>query len=319
MQGWKEKLLSQADKEIMIKAVIQSILAYSMSVFKLPRCLCKDIEAMIQKFWWDQGEARKIHWVKWSTLCTSKLVGGMGFKDFQMFNSALLAKHEKDSLVYKVFQAKFFPGGSIFDAVIPSRCSHAWRSILQARDVILKGVVWRVGDGRSINIWEQKWVPNLITSKVVSPRSNSHVIWVSELFLPNSKLWDVELLNAIFYLWEAEEISRIHVSPHCQIDAYVWLFTSNGDYSVKSAYKMLATKAMASAQAYSLIDNSEKVWKGVWRIRTPNKIRHFMWRAVKDSLPTIENLHKRQIPLDKSCSLCEEYQETNMHVLWLCD
>ena len=51
MKGWKEKLLSQAGKEIMIKAVIQSIPAYSMSVFRLPTSLCKDIEAMIKKFW----------------------------------------------------------------------------------------------------------------------------------------------------------------------------------------------------------------------------------------------------------------------------
>ena len=47
MQGWKEKFLSQAGKEVMIKALVQSILAYSMSVFKLPVGLCKDIEAMI--------------------------------------------------------------------------------------------------------------------------------------------------------------------------------------------------------------------------------------------------------------------------------
>ena len=50
MQGWKEKLLSQAGKEIMIKEVIQSIPTYSMSVFRLPTSLCKDIEAMISKF-----------------------------------------------------------------------------------------------------------------------------------------------------------------------------------------------------------------------------------------------------------------------------
>ena len=43
MQGWKEKLLSQAGKEVMIKVVIQSILMYSMSVFKLLVSLCKDI------------------------------------------------------------------------------------------------------------------------------------------------------------------------------------------------------------------------------------------------------------------------------------
>ena len=61
MMGWKEKLLSQAGKEVMIKVVIQSISAYSMSVFRLPTSLCKDIEAMIRKFWWGQEEKKKIH------------------------------------------------------------------------------------------------------------------------------------------------------------------------------------------------------------------------------------------------------------------
>ena len=52
MQGWKERLLSQAEKEVMIKAVIQSIPTYSMNVFHLPLGLIKDIESMIRKFWW---------------------------------------------------------------------------------------------------------------------------------------------------------------------------------------------------------------------------------------------------------------------------
>ena len=59
IQGWKEKLLSQAGKEVMIKAVIQSIPTYSMSVFKLPVGLCKDIEAMVWKFWWGEREIKK--------------------------------------------------------------------------------------------------------------------------------------------------------------------------------------------------------------------------------------------------------------------
>ena len=61
MQGWKEKLLSQVGKEVMIKVVIQSIPAYSMSVFKLPTSLCKEIEMMIRRFWWGQHDAKKIH------------------------------------------------------------------------------------------------------------------------------------------------------------------------------------------------------------------------------------------------------------------
>ena len=32
---------------------------YFMSVFKLSVSLCKDIEMMIHKFWWGQGETKK--------------------------------------------------------------------------------------------------------------------------------------------------------------------------------------------------------------------------------------------------------------------
>ena len=92
MQGWKEKLLSQVGKEVMIKAVIQSISAHYMNVFKLLVILCKDIEAMIQKFWWGNGEGKKIHWVKWRTLCSSRSIRGMGFHDINNFNDAMLAK-----------------------------------------------------------------------------------------------------------------------------------------------------------------------------------------------------------------------------------
>lgn len=85
------KAVFSSYQEVMIKAVVQSVLVYSMSVFKLPVGLCKDIEAMIRKFWWGNGDRRKIHWVKWSSLCSSKSIGGMGFRNFQKFNNALLA------------------------------------------------------------------------------------------------------------------------------------------------------------------------------------------------------------------------------------
>ena len=64
LQGWEEKLLSQVDREILIKAVVQDIPIYTMNCFKLPISLCNDLEGLIHKFWWGQrGDQRKIHWV----------------------------------------------------------------------------------------------------------------------------------------------------------------------------------------------------------------------------------------------------------------
>ena len=50
IRGWKEKLLSQVGREIILKAVVQAIPAYSMSCFKLPNTLCNEIKIMIRKF-----------------------------------------------------------------------------------------------------------------------------------------------------------------------------------------------------------------------------------------------------------------------------
>ena len=167
IQGWKEKLLSQAGKEVLIKLVIQAIPTYSMSCFKLPKCLIKEIKIMIQKFWWGySGDGKKVHWVKWERLCQGKDFGGLDFKEIKNFNEALLAKQvwrmlkNPDSLCHRVFKAQFFPDCSILEATNTANGSYAWKSILSAWNAVQKGVVWRIGDGKLVCIKEDKSLPN---------------------------------------------------------------------------------------------------------------------------------------------------------------
>jgi hypothetical protein len=87
-----EKLLSGGGKEISIKSVIQAIPTYSMVLFKLPRGLCQHITSLIRKFWWGgkNGE-RKTAWISCESMAMPKYKGGLGFRDIEIFNLALLA------------------------------------------------------------------------------------------------------------------------------------------------------------------------------------------------------------------------------------
>ena len=153
LSGWKEKLLSKAGKEVLIKAVAQAILTCTMSYFKLPDSLYDEMMGMIRNFLWGQKkEERNIAWLSWQKMCEPKCDGGLGFKNLKWFNMALLAKQGwhlqmgGDSLVYRVLKAKYFPTGDFVHASIGHNPSYTWRSLLSTQSLVIEGMQWRVGN-----------------------------------------------------------------------------------------------------------------------------------------------------------------------------
>lgn len=64
-----------------------------MSCFLFPKNFLKELESIVNVFWWKSLESHKrIHWVLGDKLKLHKLDGGLGFRDFEAFNFALLAK-----------------------------------------------------------------------------------------------------------------------------------------------------------------------------------------------------------------------------------
>lgn len=90
-------------------------------------------------------------------------------------------------------------------------------------------------------------------------------------------------------------------------------------YLVKSAYQLLANEFQQAQACSSNPDTGKRLWNGIWKLKVPNKVRHFMWCESSKLLPTNFNLCTRHILSDSSCALCEDHPEDVLHCLWLCD
>ena len=146
-------------------------------------------------------------------------MGGLGFKEIEKFSEALLAKqvwrmiNNPNSLCYRVFKVRFFPNRSILEAKDLVIESYAWKSIISARDVIRRGMVWRVGDAQLIRIKEDKWLPVRTSYAIISPLpSVLPQTKVNELIDPDLITWKTERVKQMFFPHEASMILGISLS-----------------------------------------------------------------------------------------------------------
>lgn len=99
-------------------------------------------------------------------------------------------------------------------------------------------------------------------------------------------------------------------------DRRFWWPNQDGFYSVKSGY-WLAMLGNTQAWNNGAGPNDTELWKGVWSIDGPNKLKHFVWRACKGSMAVKERLYHRHITTDNVCQICGE-EETIIHSLFFC-
>ncbi|XP_057789298.1 uncharacterized protein LOC131006143 [Salvia miltiorrhiza] len=104
----------------------------------------------------------------------------------------------------------------------------------------------------------------------------------------------------------------IPLCPAPELDRPIWHFSPHGRYTVKSAYKM------ASALTLDLSYGEEGSWIHIWKIPVLPKVKSFLWRAVKNNLPSKENLLSRGILVGGECGTCKMGYENLWHVFFAC-
>lgn len=330
LQNWKGKLLSNAGKEVLLKSVATALPSYAMSVFRLSKSLCKELSGLMARFWWgnDQGETR-MHWKKWEDIADRKENGGLGFRDLLCFNEALLAKQVwrlitcPNLLVSKVMKNRYFPNSNIFQSKVKAGASWIWQSLHSSIKLLESGIWKQVGDGSTVEIWEDRWLDISKNGRISSPKPNGYQLTKVSSLIKGRK-WNNDIIQGLFSKEEAEAIMAIPLSVFQKKDRFKWRFTDNGCYSSKSGYAKAKERFKESSEKNKAKVNSStnkersKVWNQLWGLNIKHKIKHFLWKCLHCILPTNEEIFRRTGKGDPLCKCCGEEPETTEHALFHC-
>ena len=174
-----------------------------------------------------------------------KSMGGLGFKDIELFNLALLARQawrvlqEPESLSARVLKSVYFPNTSILEATLGAHPSQIWRSIIEGRDTLKQGLIKRISNGETTRIWTENWLPRDEMLRPYGCLTPTPPMFVSELIDPTTATWNMQRLREVFLPFDAKIVVSIPLCTRNTSDFCCWHFEKNGQFTVRSAYNML--------------------------------------------------------------------------------
>lgn len=185
---------------------------------------------------------------------------------------------------------------------------------MEAKQVISSGACWRIGMGKKISIMAHPWLNDpdhpFVTTESPSIVDKS----VDSLFHTDTKIWDREVIADIFNERDQQIILNTMVESDLEDDILCWKFENSGQYSVRTAYKLLQRQKGLWADNANL-----KFWKSVWNIKTPPKALNLIWRSATSCLPTKTQLQTKHVQIDNTCPVCGRGIESIMHALVHCE
>lgn len=190
--------------------------------------------------------------------------GGLGFKKLREFNIAMLAKqawrlvNNVNPLVTRLMKARYFPQSNFLQAKLGVNPNYVWRSILASQEVLKQGCRRRIGDGKSIRVWEMPWLLCVDNGYFTSEKHEElEHIEVQALFDESQQCWDDDILRDLCNERDRKMIQRIPIPLRQKDDTWFWLLESKGNFTVKSCYRRLRGEFEC---------RDKEFWSKVWRL-----------------------------------------------------
>ena len=130
--------------------------------------------------------------------------------------------------------------------------------------------------------------------------------------------WDRTKLSFWFERHTCEDILRVPLTNTTARDMLIWKENKLNSFTVKSAYRVAQELLNPTKGGHSMAGVFRRVWKSVWTLNTPPKVRLFLWRAYFNILLTWDNLCRKNLQVEPCCAICYQPRETMCHTLWEC-
>ncbi|CAL1361156.1 unnamed protein product [Linum trigynum] len=170
LRSWRSKLLSYAGKIQLISTVITSTLQYWLNIFLLPQFVIKEVGRLCNEFLWDSAEdgSRKKGVMAWDKLSIPKKEGGLGIRNFGVWNKACVLRHLWEILtlggsIWVAWISRYrLKGRSIWELSVGSAGTLIWKRLLKCKAIAYPFVS---GNG-SNTLWQGEQMKQFSMSRV---------------------------------------------------------------------------------------------------------------------------------------------------------
>ncbi|GAA0172858.1 hypothetical protein LIER_26595 [Lithospermum erythrorhizon] len=108
------------------------------------------------------------------------------------------------------------------------------------RDLISKGINWKLASGNNIRVWGNRWVQHTNSKTVITPENEDYLdLRVANLLDSEIGTWKVDLVRSLFYAIENEAILQMSLAHLDGIDIPTWDCNQQGRFTIQSAYHLI--------------------------------------------------------------------------------
>jgi hypothetical protein len=170
-----------------------------------------------------------------------------------------------------------------------------------------------MGNGDSIDMWKDPWVPWLEGFTPIPLHANTPQppLRVSNLLDSSNKIWKTNVLQELVDSHSLAAFLKIPIPIDAPQDRLIWTFNPSGCFSVKFAI----SSCLASGNTVTHLNT---IWQQLWNLKMHERLKVFLWRLGSNTIPTKLNLALRTRNGDSLCPLCKFEEESYSHLFLKC-